>query len=139
MKKLCLFLSTEFNGFYTIADLSNVFRNNPHPSIEEEDVASWEYPLDKELEVGQLFYFTRDLSPKPVSQFGSGKMVIKVEPVDISEYESLLKGYRLFASGGNSLLYSNALKNRVLNLLERYYDRVVFRELRNNKLNDLGI
>ena len=131
MKKLCLFLSTEFNGFYTIADLSNVFRNNPHPSIEEEDVASWEYPLDKELEIGQLFYFTRDLSP--------GKMVIKVEPVDISEYESLLKGYRLFASGGNSLLYSNALKNRVLNLLERYYDRVVFRELRNNKLNDLGI
>jgi hypothetical protein len=108
-----------------------VFRNNPHPSIEEEDVASWEYPLDKELEIGQLFYFTRDLSP--------GKMVIKVEPVDISEYESLLKGYRLFASGGNSLLYSNALKNRVLNLLERYYDRVVFRELRNNKLNDLGI
>ena len=131
MKKLCLFLSTEFNGFYTIADLSNVFRNNPHPSIEEEDVASWEYPLDKELEIGQLFYFTRDISP--------GKMFIKVEPVDISKYESLLKGYRLFASGGNSLLYSNALKNRVLNLLERYYDRVVFRELRNNKLNDLGI
>jgi hypothetical protein len=131
MKKLCLFLSTEFNGFYTIADLSNVFRNIAYPRIEEEDVASWEYPLDKELEVGQLFYFTRDLSP--------GKMVIKVEPVDISEYESLLKGYRLFASGGNSLLYSNALKNRVLNLLERYYYRVVFRELRNNKLNDLGI
>jgi len=131
MKKLCLFLSTEFNGFYTIADLSNVFRNIAYPRIEEEDVASWEYPLDKELEVGQLFYFTRDLSP--------GKMVIKVEPVDISKYESLLKGYRLFASGGNSLLYSNALKNRVLNLLERYYDRVVFRELRNNKLNDLGI
>jgi hypothetical protein len=131
MKKLCLFLSTELNGFYTIADLSNVFRNISHPYIEEEDVASWEYPLDKELEIGQLFYFTRDISP--------GKMVIKVEPVDISKYESLLKGYRLFASGGNSLLYSNALKNRVLNLLERYYDRVVFRELRNNKLNDLGI
>ena len=131
MKKLCLFLSKEFNGFYTIADLSNVFRNIAYPSIEEEDVASWEYPLDKELEVGQLFYFTRDLSP--------GKMVIQVEPVDIGEYESLLKGYRLFSSGGNSLLYSNALKNRVLNLLERYYDRVVFRELRNNKLNDLGI
>jgi hypothetical protein len=129
MKKLCLFLSKELDEFYTIADLSNVFRNISHPSIEEEYVASWEYPLDKELEVGQLFYFTRDLSP--------GKMVIKVEPVDISEYESLLKGYRLFASGGNSLLYSNALKNRVLNLLERYYDRVVFRELRNNKLNDL--
>ena len=129
MKKLCLFLSTELNGFYTIADLSNVFRNNPHPSIEEEDVASWEYPLDKELEIGQLFYFTRDLSP--------GKMVIKVEPVDISKYESLLKGYRLFASGGNSLLYSNALKNRVLNLLERYYDSVVIRELRDKKLNEL--
>ena len=129
MKKLCLFLSTEFNGFYTIADLSNVFRNNPHPSIEEEDVASWEYPLDKELEVGQLFYFTRDLSP--------GKMVIKIEPVDIGEYESLLKGYRLFSSGGNSLLYSNALKNRVLNLLERYYDSVVIRELRDKKLNEL--
>jgi hypothetical protein len=131
MKKLCLFLSTELNGFYTIADLSNVFRNIAYPSIDEEDVASWEYPLDKELEIGQLFYFTRDISP--------GKMTIKVEPVDIGEYESLLKGYRLFASGGNSLLYSNALKNRVLNLLERYYDRVVFRELRNNKLNDLGI
>ena len=129
MKKLCLFLSTEFNGFYTIADLSNVFRNIAYPYIEEEDVASWEYTLDKELEVGQLFYFTRDLSP--------GKMVIKVEPVDIGEYESLLKGYRLFASGGNSLLYSNALKNRVLNLLERYYDRVVIRELRDKKLNEL--
>jgi len=129
MKKLCLFLSTEFNGFYTIADLSNVFRNNPHPSIDEEDVASWEYPLDKELEIGQLFYFTRDISP--------GKMTIKVEPVDISKYESLLKGYRLFASGGNSLLYSNALKNRVLNLLERYYDSVVIRELRDKKLNEL--
>ena len=129
MKKLCLFLSTEFNGFYTIADLSNVFRNIAYPRIEEEDVASWEYPLDKELEVGQLFYFTRDLSP--------GKMVIKVEPVDIGEYESLLKGYRLFSSGGNSLLYSNALKNRVLNLLERYYDRVVIRELRDKKLNEL--
>lgn len=129
MKKLCLFLSTEFNGFYTIADLSNVFRNIAYPRIEEEDVASWEYPLDKELEVGQLFYFTRDLSP--------GKMVIKVEPVDISEYESLLKGYRLFASGGNSLLYSNALKNRILNLLERYYDSVVIRELRDKKLNEL--
>jgi len=129
MKKLCLFLSTEFNGFYTIADLSNVFRNIAYPRIEEEDVASWEYPLDKELEVGQLFYFTRDLSP--------GKMVIKVEPVDISKYESLLKGYRLFASGGNSLLYSNALKNRVLNLLERYYDSVVIRELRDKKLNEL--
>ena len=129
MKKLCLFLSTDFNGFYTIADLSNVFRNIAYPRIEEEDVASWEYPLDKELEVGQLFYFTRDLSP--------GKMVIKVEPVDIGEYESLLKGYRLFSSGGNSLLYSNALKNRVLNLLERYYDRVVIRELRDKKLNEL--
>lgn len=129
MKKLCLFLSTEFNGFYTIADLSNVFRNIAYPRIEEEDVASWEYPLDKELEVGQLFYFTRDLSP--------GKMVIKVEPVDIGEYESLLKGYRLFSSGGNSLLYSNALKNRVLNLLERYYDSVVIRELRDKKLNEL--
>ena len=129
MKRLCLFLSTEFNGFYTIADLSNVFRNIAYPYIEEEDVASWEYTLDKELEVGQLFYFTRDLSP--------GKMVIKVEPVDIGEYESLLKGYRLFASGGNSLLYSNALKNRVLNLLERYYDRVVIRELRDKKLNEL--
>ena len=129
MKKLCLFLSTEFNGFYTIADLSNVFRNIAYPRIEEEDVASWEYPLDKELEVGQLFYFTRDLSP--------GKMVIKVEPVDIGEYESLLKGYRLFASSGNSLLYSNALKNRVLNLLERYYDSVVIRELRDKKLNEL--
>ena len=129
MKKLCLFLSTEFNGFYTIADLSNVFRNIAYPRIEEEDVASWEYPLDKELEVGQLFYFTRDLSP--------GKMVIKVEPVDIVEYESLLKGYRLFSSGGNSLLYSNALKNRVLNLLERYYDSVVIRELRDKKLKEL--
>ena len=130
MKKLCLFLSTEFNGFYTIADLSNVFRNIAYPYIEEEEVASWEYPLDKELEVGQLFYFTRDLSP--------GKMVIKVEPVDIGEYESLLKGYRLFSSGGgNSLLYSNALKNRVLNLLERYYDSVVIRELRDKKLNEL--
>jgi hypothetical protein len=129
MKKLCLFLSTEFNGFYTIADLSNVFRNITYPRIEEEDVASWEYPLDKELEVGQLFYFTRDLSP--------GKMVIKVEPVDIGEYESLLKGYRLFSSGGNSLLYSNALKNRILNLLERYYDSVVIRELRDKKLNEL--
>ena len=129
MKKLCLFLSTEFNGFYTIADLSNVFRNSAYPSIEEEDVPSWEYPLDKELEIGQLFYFTRDISP--------GKMVIKVEPVDISKYESLLKGYRLFASGGNSLLYSNALKNRVLNLLERYYDSVVIRELRDKKLNEL--
>ena len=131
MKKLCLFLSTEFNGFYTIADLSNVFRNIAFPYIEEEDVASWEYPLDKELEVGQLFYLTRDLSP--------GKMVIKVEPVDIGEYESLLKGYRLFSSGGNgnSLLYSNALKNRVLNLLERYYDRVAIRELRDKKLKDL--
>ena len=129
MKKLCLFLSTEFNGFYTIADLSNVFRNIAYPSIEEEDVASWEYPLDKELEIGQLFYFTRDISP--------GKMTIKVEPVDISKYESLLKGYRLFASGGNSLLYSNALKNRVLNLLERYYDSVVIRELRDKKLNEL--
>ena len=129
MKKLCLFLSTEFNGFYTIADLSNVFRNIAYPRIEEEDVASWEYPLDKELEVGQLFYFTRDLSP--------GKMVIKVEPVDIGEYESLLKGYRLFSSGGNSLLYSNALKNRVLNLLERYYDSVVIRELRDKKLKEL--
>jgi len=137
MKKLCLFLSTEFNGFYTIADLSNVFRNIANPSIEEEDVPSWEYPLDKELEIGQLFYFTRELSPKPVSQFGSGKMVIKVEPVDIVEYESLLKGYRLFSSGGNSLLYSNALKNRILNLLERYYDRVVIRELRDKKLNEL--
>jgi hypothetical protein len=129
MKKLCLFLSTEFNGFYTIADLSNVFRNITYPRIEEEDVASWEYPLDKELEVGQLFYFTRDISP--------GKMVIKVEPVDIGEYESLLKGYRLFSSGGNSLLYSNALKNRILNLLERYYDSVVIRELRDKKLNEL--
>ena len=129
MKKLCLFLSTEFNGFYTIADLSNVFRNIAYPRIEEEDVASWEYPLDKELEVGQLFYFTRDLSP--------GKMVIKVEPVDIVEYDSLLKGYRLFSSGGNSLLYSNALKNRVLNFLERYYDSVVIRELRDKKLNEL--
>jgi len=129
MKKLCLFLSTEFNGFYTIADLSKVFRNIAHPSIDEEDVPSWEYPLDKELEVGQLFYFTRDISP--------GKMTIKVEPVDIREYESLLSGYRLFASGGNSLLYSNALKNRVLNLLERYYDRVVIRELRDKKLNEL--
>lgn len=129
MKKLCLFLSTEFNGFYTIADLSNVFRNIAYPRIEEEDVASWEYPLDKELEIGQLFYFTRDISP--------GKMVIKVEPVDIGEYESLLKGYRLFSSGGNSLLYSNALKNRVLNLLERYYDSVVIRELRDKKLNEL--
>ena len=129
MKKLCLFLSTEFKGFYTIADLSNVFRNIAYPSIEEEDVPSWEYPLDKELEIGQLFYFTRDISP--------GKMVIKVEPVDIGEYESLLKGYRLFASGGNSLLYSNALKNRVLNLLERYYDSVVIRELRDKKLNEL--
>ena len=129
MKKLCLFLSTEFNGFYTIADLSNVFRNIAYPSIDEEDVASWEYPLDEELEIGQLFYFTRDISP--------GKMTIKVEPVDIREYESLLKGYRLFASGGNSLLYSNALKNRVLNLLERYYDSVVIRELRDKKLNEL--
>ena len=129
MKRLCLFLSTEFNGFYTIADLSNVFRNIAYPYIEEEDVASWEYPLDKELEVGQLFYFTKDLSP--------GKMVIKVEPVDIGEYESLLKGYRLFSSGGNSFLYSNALKNRILNLLERYYDRVVIRELRDKKLNEL--
>lgn len=133
MKKLCLFLSTELNGFYTIADLSNVFRNITHPSIEEEDVASWEYPLDKELEIGQLFYFTREISP--------GKMTIKVEPIDISKYESLLKGYRLFASGGNSLpiikrpLYSNALKNRVLNLLERYYDRVVLTELRDKKIN----
>jgi hypothetical protein len=126
MKKLCLFLSTEFNGFYTIADLSNVFRNISHPSIEEEDVASWE-SLDKELEVGQLFYFTKEIYP--------GKMTIKVEPVDIIEYESLLKGYRLFASGGNSLLYSNALKNRVLNLLERYYDRVVLTELRDKKIN----
>jgi len=124
MKKLCLFLSTELNGFYTIADLSNI--RNTNPSIDEEDVPSWE-SLDKELEIGQLFYFTRDLS--------SGKMTIKIEPVDISEYESLLTGYRLFASGGNSLLYSNALKNRVLNLLERYYDRVVLTELRDKKIN----
>jgi hypothetical protein len=127
MKKLCLFLSTELNELYTIADLSNVFRNIANPSIEEEDVPSWEYPLDKELEIGQLFYFTKEIYP--------GKMTIKVEPLDISEYESLLKGYRLFASGGNSLLYSNALKNRVLNLLERYYDRVVLTELRDKKIN----
>jgi len=130
MKKLCLFLSDELeDDHYTIADLSNVFRNTPHPSIDEEYIPSWEYPLDKELEIGQLFYFTKEIYP--------GKMVIKVEPVDIVEYESLLKGYRLFASGGNSLLYSNALKNRVLNLLERYYDRVVIRELRNKKLKEL--
>ena len=136
MKKLCLFLSDELeDDHYTIVDLSNVFRNLasvPNFLIAlppSEYIPSWEYPLDKELEIGQLFYFTKEIYP--------GKMVIKVEPVDIVEYESLLKGYRLFASGGNSSLYSNALKNRVLNLLERYYDRVVIRELRNKKLKEL--
>jgi len=128
MKKLCLFLSWPEDDHYTIVDLSNI-RNTPQPSIDKEYIPSWEYPLDKELEIGQLFYFTKEIYP--------GKMVIKVEPVDIVEYESLLKGYRLFASGGNSSLYSNALKNRVLNLLERYYDRVVIRELRNKKLKEL--
>ena len=83
MKKLCLFLSDELeDDHYTIVDLSNVFRNTTHPSIDEEYIPSWEYPLDKELEIGQLFYFTKEIYP--------GKMVIKVEPVDIVEYESLL-------------------------------------------------
>ena len=85
------------------------------------------YPMHEELQNGQLFYFTKIEK--------SGSLEIKVEPVDILEYPSLLKGYRLFARSGNSTHYSNSLKNAVMNRLDEYYDLVVLRELRNKKIN----
>lgn len=126
MEKICCFLGKVDRG-YIIADLSNVFRNNPVPSINEEYRQDWEYPFDKELEIGQLFLFSECLSP--------GKMNLKIEPMNIDEYESMIGLYRLFANSGNTYLYSNSLKNKVLNLLEKYYDRVVLNEIRDKKIN----
>lgn len=133
MKKLCCYLGYFFNknsGTYPehhFADLSNVFRNISLPTIELEKVLFHLYPMHEELQNGQLFYFTKIEK--------SGSLEIKVEPLDILEYPSLLKGYRLFARSGNSTHYSNSLKNAVMNRLDEYYDLVVLRELRNKKIN----
>jgi len=136
MKKLCCYLGylpnrrSGAHPEHHFADLSNVFRNRPFPTIEYEKILFYLYPMHEELQNGQLFYYTKIEKPD-----GSEILEIKVEPVDILEYPSLLKGYRLFAKSGNSAHYSNTLKNAVMNKLDEYYDLVVLRELRDKKIN----
>ena len=133
MKKLCCYLGylpNRNSGTYPehhFADLSNIFRNNPFPTIELEKLSFHLYPMHEELRNGQLFYFTKIEK--------SGSLDIKVEPVSILEYPSLIKGYRLFAKSGNSAHYSNSLKNAVMNRLDEYYDLEVLREIRDKKIN----
>lgn len=126
MKKIYCFLGKK-DTLFGIADLSNVFINTSVPSISEEYRFDWEYPFDKELEVGQLFSMHEEVSP--------GKIIIKVDPIDFDKYKSFLTCYRLFVNSGNSSIHSNSLKNKVLNLLDRYYDKVVVSEMRHKKIN----
>lgn len=117
------------HGSYEVADLTNVFRNISVPSISAEYIEHWEYPLNDEIEVGQLFYFSKIVSP--------GTMTIKVEPIKFSEYKSMLRGYELFMKSGNSSNHSNSLRNQTYNLMNRFYDSVVIRELRDEKINTI--
>jgi hypothetical protein len=136
MKKLCCYLGylpNKNSGTYLehhFADLSNVFRNISLPTIELEKVLFHLYPMHEELQKGQLFYFTKIEKSGNIEE-------LKVEPVDILEYSSLIKGYRLFARSGNSTHYSNSLKNAVMNRLDEYYDLYVLRELRDKKINTI--
>jgi hypothetical protein len=136
MKKLCCYLGylpNKNSGTYPehhFADLSNIFRNNPFPTIELQKVLFHLYPMHEELQNGQLFYFTKIEKSGNIEE-------IKVEPVDILEYPSLLKGYRLFAKPVLSAHYSNSLLNAVMNRLDEYYDLYVLRELRDKKINTI--
>jgi hypothetical protein len=116
------------HGSYEVADLTNVFRNTPVPSISTESIEHWEYrKLGDEIQVGQLFYFSKIVSP--------GTMTIKVEPIKFSEYKSMLRGFELFMKSGNSSNHSNSLRNQTYNLMNRFYDSFVIRELRDEKIN----
>ena len=136
MKKLYCYLgvypntgtiSSSDSIVYHLADLSNVFRNNPFPTIELEKVLFHLYPMHEQLEEGQLFYFTKIEKP--------GSIEINVEPLDILEYPHILNGFRLFNKSGNSTNYSNMLRNLTMKRLDNYYDSVVLRELRNKKID----
>lgn len=64
-------------------------------------------------------------------------MTIEVEPIKFSEYKSMLRGYELFMKSGNSSNYSNSLRNQTYNLMNRFYESVVIRELRDEKINTI--
>ena len=135
MKKLCCYLGlghnkvTNHNRDHEFANLSNVFRNIPIPTLELEKLDYDLYPMNKELEIGQLFYFTKTEKP--------GSIQIDIEPVDFTKYHQFVKGYRLFASSGNSAHYSNSLKHRVNKHLNDYYESVVKIESRNKKIDTI--
>jgi len=128
MKKLCCYLGYYKKGSskeYIIIDISNVFRNTSKPYITKEEV--YFYPFDKELTNGQLFFYTKILKP--------GSLHIKVEPVDILEYPSIVKGYQLFSI--NSLDGNNRYKNMISEKLVKYYEDTVKIEIRDRKLTNI--
>lgn len=128
MKKLCCYLGYYKKGSSNdniIIDISNVFRNTPNPYITKEE--NYFYPFHKELSVGQLFYYTVLLKP--------GNMHIKVEPVDILEYPSLVRGYQLFSQ--TSLDGNNRYKNMISEKLVKYYEDTVKNEIRDRKITNI--
>lgn len=122
MKKLCCYLRGNSND-NIIIDISNVFRNIPNPYISKiEDHGH--YPFYKELNVGQLFYYTDSVT-------------VKVEPVDILEYPNLIKGYQLFSKTNTLLDGNNRYKNAVLESLTKYYEETVKIEIRDRKITNI--
>jgi hypothetical protein len=129
MEKLYCFLKQEDvddERCYSVANIDLFTKITP--SINQEHFFRWEYNLDH-LETGQLFYYSKEILP--------GQMTIKVEPVDIKQYESIIKSYRLYASSGVTTLSSNSLRNKVLVYLENYYDKVIVKEIRDLKINEI--
>ena len=117
------------DNYYEVSDLSSIFRNTPVPSISSNLIDKYEYPIENEFEIGQLFYYSKEVSP--------GKMKISVEPIKLSEYKSMIRGFELFIKSGNSAKYSNSLKNKTFNLLCLYHDNNVIKELRDQKINNI--
>jgi hypothetical protein len=135
MKKLCCYLGLDHNKVtyrnrdHQFANLSSVFRNIPIPTIELEKLDYHLYPMNEELEIGQLFYFTKTEKP--------GSIQIDIEPLDFTKYHQFVKGYRLFATSPASTNYSNSLKHRVNKHLNDYYESVVKIESRNQKIDEI--
>lgn len=117
------------DNYYEVSDLSSIFRNTPVPGISSNLIDKYEYPIENEIEIGQLFYYSKEVSP--------GKMKISVEPIKLSEYKSMIRGFELFIKSGNSAKYSNSLKNKTFNLLCLYHDNNVIKELRDQKINNI--
>jgi len=131
MEKLYCFLRQETDKStsaysYAVANI-DLFRKIT-PAITQEHFFRWEYNLDH-LETGQLFYYSKEILP--------GQMTIKVEPLDIKKYESIIKLYRLYVSSGVTTTSSNSLRNKVLVYLENYYAKVIVKEMRDLKINEI--